>query len=228
MMTITYEQSYYISMKTTNPDPFDPHDAVMLAKGAERLARKRQQTREWQVANPDKVRSYYHSDKGRAVRDAYYNSERGKEVRRLGQIRNADKVRERNRLRAQTPKGKAYNKAYNETYYSSPRRRVRHMVFVAKTRARIAGLEFDSHLIDLIENNIPTHCPCCGVEIEYVQTKRGMNNPSLDRVDNSKGYIVGNAFTVCFRCNLMKSDGSVKDFENILAYMKARIPKENW
>jgi hypothetical protein len=215
-------------MKTANPDPSDPHDAVMLAREATRKAKRAEKLKAWEEANPGKVRSYWDSEKGRAVRDSYYYSERGTEIRKQGQARNAEKVRERNRLRAQTPEAKAKQRAYVDTYYTSPKRRIHHAIYVAKNRAKLDGLEFDSKIFEELEGNIPTHCPCCGDEIQYIKTKRGPKNPSLDRIDNTKGYISENVCVICFQCNLLKSDGHIRDFENILTYMKTRISQENW
>lgn len=202
------------------------HEQWRKDRAEERRLKKNAATKAWQLAHPERVRSYWFTEKGRATRDAYEKSERGKEVRRQGQLRNKDRIRERNRLRAQTPEGKEYNRRYNQAYYSDKLKRVHHMLCVARTRARIENLAFDNAIIDPIETNIPTHCPCCGQEIEYLHTKRGPKNPSLDRADNSKGYIPGNAFIVCWRCNLLKADGTLDEFEKIIAYMKARMPME--
>ncbi len=48
-------------------------------------------------------------------------------------------------------------------------------------------------------------CPCCGIELDYRRGK-GLgkvtrNSPSIDRVDNGSGYLVGNIATICHKCN---------------------------
>ncbi|MBF84542.1 MAG: hypothetical protein CL489_08715 [Acidobacteria bacterium] len=47
-----------------------------------------------------------------------------------------------------------------------------------------------------------THCFYTGEKFE----KKGDNRMSLERVDNDKGYIVGNVIPVCTRVNLLKND----------------------
>jgi hypothetical protein len=34
------------------------------------------------------------------------------------------------------------------------------------------------------------------------------NSPSLDRIDNNKGYVKGNVIIVCSRANCIKNDGT--------------------
>ena len=202
------------------------HEQWRKERAEERRLKKNAATKAWQLAHPERVRSYWFTEKGRATRDAYEKSERGKEVRRQSQLRNKERIRERHRIHAQKPEVKERSRLYNQAYYSDKLKRVHHMLIVARVRAKIKKIEFDDALLDLIETNIPTHCPCCGHEIEYLHTKRGPKNPSLDRADNSKGYIVGNAFIVCWRCNLLKADGVLGEFEQIIAYMRARMPLE--
>jgi len=36
----------------------------------------------------------------------------------------------------------------------------------------------------------------------------GPNSPSLDRIDNSKGYVKGNVIVVSWRYNSLKKDGT--------------------
>ena len=43
---------------------------------------------------------------------------------------------------------------------------------------------------------------------------------TLERVDNSKGYIKGNVAIICWRCNHIKNDATIEDFKNIIKYMR--------
>lgn len=88
------------------------------------------------------------------------------------------------------------------------------LVTSAKHRARIAGIFFD---LDYRDIEIPTHCPISGEPIE---------TPSLDRVDNSKGYTKDNVAVVSWRMNRLKDKGTIEDFENILRYMKSHQQTE--
>jgi G:T-mismatch repair DNA endonuclease (very short patch repair protein) len=43
--------------------------------------------------------------------------------------------------------------------------------------------------------------------------------PSVDRLDNSKGYIKGNVVLICWRCNNLKSDSSIEKLEKIVRWL---------
>ena len=78
------------------------------------------------------------------------------------------------------------------------------------------------HLKELA-STIPTTCPCCNTCFTYevADVKNRNTSPSFDRVDNNKGYIKGNVVIICNRCNSLKKDGTIADFENIIRYIKA-------
>ena len=68
----------------------------------------------------------------------------------------------------------------------------RYMHSRAKSRAKKRGTEFN---IDKSDIDIPIICPILGIPIikEYKKGKKNgptPNSPSLDRVDNSKGYVI--------------------------------------
>lgn len=93
-----------------------------------------------------------------------------------------------------------------------------------KDRAREKGLEFDLELADLA---IPERCPVLGIPLESsmgTRTRRGGardNSPSLDRIDNSKGYVRGNVVVVSFRANRFKSDANLEELRKIVAFYDA-------
>ena len=81
------------------------------------------------------------------------------------------------------------------------------LLWAAKHRAKKNGLEFSLELSDII---IPEYCPLIGIKIDYrVGVGRHRANPSLDRIDNSRGYIKGNVEVMSDLGNRMKSDASV-------------------
>jgi len=67
---------------------------------------------------------------------------------------------------------------------------------------------------------IPDVCPILLVPLEKYNKNRA---PSLDRIDNSKGYIKGNVRVISNRANIMKGDMSLEDIERLLAYTKREI-----
>lgn len=57
---------------------------------------------------------------------------------------------------------------------------------------------------------IPDVCPVLGIELRHNYGKNGPtdHSPTVDRIDNSKGYVRGNVIVVSFRANRLKSDAT--------------------
>lgn len=98
------------------------------------------------------------------------------------------------------------------------------LVHSAKRRAIRDGLEFDLTRETCPE--IPEHCPILGIKLESRNDgKKGPINasPTLDRVDTTRGYVVGNVRVISHAANRMKSDMTVETLEKILAYMSGEL-----
>ena len=79
-----------------------------------------------------------------------------------------------------------------------------HMLRRAKARARRRNIFFDLKLEDI---QIGTHCPI--LDIEYgVGSERWYNSPSLDRIDNNRGYEPDNVIVVCMMANSVKNQAT--------------------
>ena len=98
----------------------------------------------------------------------------------------------------------------------------------AKRRAKASGLDFN---IDIEDIHIPDHCPILGIKIykqwgltEQTHIARS-NNPSLDRIDSSKGYIKGNVEVISYRANTLKKNGSSSEHQKIADYIKRYYSK---
>jgi len=87
----------------------------------------------------------------------------------------------------------------------------------AKRRAKRNGLEFDLTVDDIV---IPEVCPVLGIPIhrDCEMTARN-NSPSLDRIDNSKGYVKGNVRVISWRANAIKRDSTIEELKKIIEYM---------
>jgi len=107
---------------------------------------------------------------------------------------------------------------------------VKAMLNLARARAKKSGIEFTITEGDV---SFPTHCPVLGIELSF---GLGMGEPhslsvrdaraSLDRIDNSKGYVPGNVIVVSYRANRIKSDASVGELVKIARFYAQRS-KEN-
>jgi hypothetical protein len=49
---------------------------------------------------------------------------------------------------------------------------------------------------------------------------------SLDRIEPRHGYVRGNIGVLCYRCNNLKRDGMLDEFEAISAYMRRALDKK--
>jgi len=95
----------------------------------------------------------------------------------------------------------------------------KHLVIDARARAKRYGVP-----ADITEKDIQwvTHCPALGVELIYGRTGgdgRRANSATLDRRDNTKGYVKGNVFVLSHRANRIKSDATIAELEAILQFM---------
>ena len=97
-----------------------------------------------------------------------------------------------------------------------------YMLQTAKSRAKKNNWEFNIDKDDII---IPEKCPVLGIPLFIRQGFKGNgknpNNPSLDRIDSTKGYIKGNINVISWRANDLKKDGKLDEFIKIVEYLNA-------
>ena len=68
---------------------------------------------------------------------------------------------------------------------------------------------WDPKKLEVEDIVIPLRCPI--LDIEIIRNKKEDlkdNSPSLDRIDNAKGYVKGNIMVVSNKANTMKSNAS--------------------
>lgn len=85
-----------------------------------------------------------------------------------------------------------------------------------RKRAQKTGIDFDIDVSDIV---IPERCPILEEPLIYCGPDR-LYWPTVDRVDNTKGYVKGNVRVISFKANMMKCDMLIWQVENLLAYMK--------
>lgn len=89
-----------------------------------------------------------------------------------------------------------------------------------KTRAKRNGVEFCLTQADII---FPENCPILNIPIDTKSFGRSDNSPSVDRIDNSKGYIPDNIRIISWRANRIKSDSTWQELEAIMNYVKTHM-----
>ena len=88
----------------------------------------------------------------------------------------------------------------------------------SKSRARLRGLDFKITRDDIF---IPKVCPALGIQLRFNNTYlERESSPSMDRVDNSKGYTKDNIVMVSFRANKIKNYSSVEELGKIYNFYK--------
>jgi hypothetical protein len=133
----------------------------------------------------------------------------------------------RTKFRAKNPD---HRKKYRERRgYSSNRMGVPFKTYLcahARQRGRKRGLAATISPDDLIW---PTHCPVLGIELDYPKLSGERKNrslcanwPSLDRWDNTKGYVPGNVFVISMRANTLKNSATYEEILKVAKYLSRR------
>lgn len=135
----------------------------------------------------------------------YYqaNRERIRATRRQWAKDNPQKVKEWKRTKPSPEAAKRRRdrwEARNPTYI---------LWNAAKQRAKRDGLEFSLDRGDIV---IPETCPLLGMPIK--RGRRGDDQcPSLDRIDNSLGYVPGNVWVISWLANKMKATATKEQLD---------------
>ena len=96
-----------------------------------------------------------------------------------------------------------------------------HAMFIrSRISAKSRGISFDLEESDI---QIPEFCPVFNVKLEFAGQNRN-NSASLDRIDNTKGYVKGNVWVISNRANKIKANLTVEELEMLVnAIKKVRV-----
>ena len=81
----------------------------------------------------------------------------------------------------------------------------------AKRRARKRNIFFDLTADDI---HVGTHCPILGTMLE-VGSDNWQNSPSLDRIDNNRGYEPDNVMVVSMMANSIKNQATPTQIKKV-------------
>lgn len=87
----------------------------------------------------------------------------------------------------------------------------------SRQRAKRADIEHTLTSNDII---IPDICPVLGIKLEVGDRKNHSNAPSIDRIDNTKGYTKDNIVIVSCRANILKKDATIKELILLAEFYK--------
>lgn len=168
---------------------------------------KRKYAREWQrqdrLKHPEKYKRY---NKTNHDRNGHKYKDRQRKVSKQWKLDNPDKVKES----AQ----RCFVRLKEDNY-------AKYLLKTSRSRAKRAGLEHALSLEDII---VPALCPILQIEIKPATGGKAMPySPSLDRIDNTKGYIPGNVRVISHRANSNKGSMTVEEVERLLRYMKGEL-----
>jgi len=153
---------------------------------------------------------------------AYATKEKELANKKRYYIENRDIILLKKKLKPQKVKKKTKEqyKKYRETKQSKPDFLHKCLLSQAKIRANKKNIPFNIDLSDIV---IPNFCPVLGIPLYKGDGTICDNSPTLDRFDNSKGYVKGNVYVISWRANNLKNDGVLEEFECIVRYMKGEF-----
>ena len=116
---------------------------------------------------------------------------------------------------------------YNENKRNNPLYWAHRMLSGARRRALIKNIEFNLDAQD-IWDAWPQDLKCPILKIELITGRVNLyNSPSLDRIDNNKGYVKGNVIIVCSRANCIKNDGTWQEIMAVGEFYKQLEEKKD-
>ena len=144
----------------------------------------------------------------------FKDPQKAKQYRKDYYHKHSQKLKERAKLWFQ-----AHRERHAESGVQWRRDHFEHELWVrARNSARQRNLEFSILVTDV---HIPETCPYLGIVLtRLVNGGRQDSNASLDRIDNTKGYVRGNIQVISSKANFMKRNASLEELrifaQNIL------------
>jgi hypothetical protein len=125
------------------------------------------------------------------------------------------------RIQYKSPEGKVKKSIHAKRYRESSSGRRYRLLESARRRAKVKGLEINIGIEDIV---VPEYCPLLNIKLEPGEDHAfNLNSPSLDRIDNEKGYIKGNVAVISLKANKLKSNLSLAELEflaeNLATYL---------
>jgi hypothetical protein len=98
------------------------------------------------------------------------------------------------------------------------------LIVLARHRCKKSGMEFNI-TEEYIESIWTDRCPVFGVP--YCNSLREDPDynmhwlPTIDRIDSSKGYVIGNVMIMSFRANSLKKDATVDELQKLVNFLES-------
>ena len=106
---------------------------------------------------------------------------------------------------------------YNKYYRDNNHRYLKaSMVYDAKERAKKKNMDFNLVKKDI---HFPEVCPVFNIKLEHGR-KDWKNSPTIDRIDNNKGYVLDNCIVVSCIANTIKNSATPKQILKVGNFYK--------
>jgi hypothetical protein len=95
----------------------------------------------------------------------------------------------------------------------------------AKIRAKRSNIPFTITPRDI---TIPNKCPLLGIAISISTSNHNTqdDSPSLDRIDNSKGYVPDNIWVISYRANRAKGNLSLSELKMLAENVEQKLVEQ--
>ena len=87
----------------------------------------------------------------------------------------------------------------------------------AKARAAKKNIDFSIGVEDII---VPENCPVFDLKLLASNSSAQDSSPSLDRIDNTKGYVKGNIQVISNKANRLKGDATLEEIERLYNWLR--------
>jgi hypothetical protein len=92
----------------------------------------------------------------------------------------------------------------------------------ARKRANVTNIPFDI-TVEYIESIFPEFCPVFGTRFNFLGNKTSRpDSPSLDKIDASKGYVVGNVAIISMKANVIKQNATSEEIFKVANWLKTK------
>lgn len=157
-----------------------------------------------------------------------YRKYRSKNIERAIAYRKANKERLNNARRIRVDQNREKFKKQSREIHNrnriKPEKRMILLMAGAKQRSKKKGIAFDAGFIRLWIKTPASSCECCGERFVYSNGHSRLA-PTIDRIDNTLGYVAGNVALLCRGCNTLKSDATSDVLRRMANWIDSKLSK---
>ncbi len=111
----------------------------------------------------------------------------------------------------------------HQRYKNKGNNRLYLMLKARKDDAKRKNLPFDISINDI---EVPDLCPVLQIPL-FFSDKRTYNTPSIDRMDNLKGYTKDNIIVCSWRANMLKKDATLQELQQLAQFYTNMIGEKD-